>query len=202
MSLRRRLMMQSGDEDLVYLDAIGVNYIDTEIIPNNGVSIEVECEPYVLYGYRGGIFGTHYEGTQELRYLCIQHSLGSNNYQIGLNTSRWTNIAGWNNIKKIRFEPPYIFINDTLKYTASIPTDFYITLRLFSSGINTTIGGCVRIKRARMYIGDVTLALFVPKLHNGKPCMFNEVTQKYHYNLGAGKFGYKTLSGKIIAPIP
>lgn len=54
----------------------------------------------------------------------------------------------------------------------------------------------------KAFYGTEESRIMLPALNeNGKPCLFDIVSQTPFYNLGTGEFGYETIDGKYIKPV-
>lgn len=215
---RRRLMMQvASDPNALpvgcvrceYLEGTGTQYIDTGkvVYPDQDINIDFEFTTgsgtYVIVGWR-------WQGTASDPYGFIINKLPNVNIQIyyGTHPSNNTGIVLKDNRNNVVISPnnKKIIVNGTVAsgnydttftnaYNGDKGSEYHCAI--FTANIaGTFIKNTVTPMKLYGYLitnskGECVQNL-VPILDpNGKPCMYDTVSKKFHYNKGTGQFLYK-----------
>jgi hypothetical protein len=204
---RRKLLMQVENNEEVlpagcvrceYLESTGLQYIDSEYIPNLKTRTRVEAQfTNNMTGVWGGFTsGTAYDiagydyskGRWFMRAFCPGAS----------NKTNWTFDTEW-----------HIFETDAANTTVAIDGDveartrqgayigYRVKIFLFARNLQGTgieLYSHSRLKSVCIWEDDVLMCDFLPILDpNGTPCLYDTVVKKFHYNKGTGQFLYKIL---------
>lgn len=218
MSVFRDLLMimkgkEKEDTRLLYLQSTGTQYIDTGIKLNYNSKFDLKYELPTknsnseFFGF-GDYRSTSYDNACHVNIFTASGGI----YYL-YNSLDWTNWRGATSqtfplqiVLQVRENIAYLkdFSLNTTYFTKNQPirsNEDYSSALLFASKYYeqtdqpfNIVKGAVKIYEYTIYnpanINEV-IHHFIPVLHNDIPCMKDEITGEYYYNIGTGDFLYE-----------
>lgn len=193
-----------GYTEVEYLESSGTQYIDTEVIYQNGYNIESYFTCDTSTASSKFLFGVY--GNGSLRQCAFSTYRNWNttsalaNFYYGLMNQTVVNKA----VNKVELKNKVWYYNDTAygdawDFDASENLTMYLFAGHTAAGTNPNYYFIGKIHSFKMYNTNNTLIRdYIPALDtNGKPCLYDKVTAKPYYNKGTGEFTY----GPKIIPV-
>lgn len=211
MSVFRDLLMTTDkDISLNYLQSTGTQYIDTGITLTQNSNFDLKYELPVLNA-QDFIFGTRNETGSRVPAHCHFNNSTYGLYYLYDNSdySRWTNaitqtyplqiylMARYRSVEYRNFERTTAYWTHT--YNARTGDDLgsatLFAAKRFTTESDYDILNAINVKIYEYIIYDesdtsIITHHFIPVLHKNIPCMKDEITGEYYYNVGTGTFLY------------
>lgn len=197
MTAKKGGILPVGYIECEYLESNAKQYIDTLIVPNDTFQFAITFKLVSnLYCF---LFGN---GPETTGLFPV-----GRDYEIGL---YYGNIV-YNRPQIIPNEVNTIEVKDHIAYTNGVEgehltqpfTSSRYTIYLFAQrNYNAAQRHCTAQIYSFSCGNGADEIVLIPALDpNGRPCMFDTISQTPFYNLGTGEFGYMTKSGVYVAPI-
>lgn len=188
-------------EYVEYIESTGTQYIDTGIVPNDNITVEIKTSTKLDSNNFNGFFGgelssaANTQGIFVLRYGDMDGSIYCS-FQYGIYIITPTKISSYVTSDvpvTLKFGKAGLFIDDTQVISAFSNTLLGATYNMFLCAINTD--GSARgyyagkIYYCKIYDGDTLIRDFKPaKDGAGVYCLYETVEKRYYYNQGTGEF--------------
>lgn len=180
-----------------YLESTGTQYIDTGYIPNNATKVElvisgVSKDSFAMstgtwfigarQGYLQRAFGFYYDPSKSKFYFAFGNAMPSASYTTLYNTQKQLTVSGAG-----MFADGVKVVGATASsFTAPVP------LVLFALNNNGSVISHTRYKMhsCKIWEGEVLKKDFIPcyRKSDGKPGMYDIITQEFFTNAGTGEF--------------
>lgn len=175
----------------------GQQYIDTGIIPNQDITVEVKVTPtYESEGY--WIFGSRRSQTENIdNYGLFIKNVNNGEIWYQYKNYDASNITNKNINDKstiLRAEKNVLYVNGEPVITKDTQTFEGINpLYLFTMNTNGVYDNRVfkgKIHYCKIWQDDILVRDFIPITYNDVPCLYDAANNKYYYNQGNGQFLY------------
>lgn len=191
------VVLPTGYKRCEYLEFHGTEYIDSGIIPEQGISVNVKCE-FGAEDLHYHVLGTRASAWSAESFYIFRHS-NAKKFFVSYGGSVCDNLTNSPNIYK-----------NTL-YDISLNSQS-VSFSNFTQAVSSTItkgNNTILIGKVRGYndgailvgkihgsitfgLNNTTIANFIPCLDdNDVPCLYDTVSQTTLYNQGTGTFGYE-----------
>ena len=176
-----------------YLESNGTQYIDTNILAQSNLKIELQAELTTKDGSQAFFGGQNSASNNRLAWYYYKN----NEMYYYYASSRYPYV------KRSDFASKHIYVFDSYKvyidgeevsFSASVSTTSFTssyTMYLFARNLGGTVSDMANMKLYyfKVWKNDELLGDFVPALdENEVPCLYDKVTESYFYNAGTGSF--------------
>lgn len=179
-----------------YIESTGTQYIDTKITPDSNTTFELSIELNDISTTQA-IFGSRKNKNENSFDLFFVNNHMRWDYNTTNTSANLTYTVG----TKIKINKDAtsttVEANGETKTITNSTTDFNNTYSMYifsiqQSGTAETRHAKMKLYYLKIYKNGNLVGNYVPALDSKKvPCLYDEVTQKYFYNVGTGNFNYK-----------